>query len=224
MLRKIYLHGELARDYGAGPWELNADTPTSCVRGLCARMPELKQRLRQGYYHFVRDDITPENSFSQEAVEHRFGLGNAESVHILPEVAGSGSKGSSLKLVAGIVLLGIATAGAAGVLGGAAAASGGLSFGASAGLGLGLGITWGNIAMIGVGLALQGVSGMLAPAPELGDAMGAENPQERPSFLFNGPVNVQEQGGSVPLVFGRCRTGSTVISAGIRIEQLETEE
>lgn len=219
MKRNIHLHGNLAKQFGSGPWQLEADTPSSCVKGLCANNPGLKPLIRQGNYHFVTDSIKPDNSYSEEAVQGGFSLSDADDVHIIPAVEGSANEG--LKIVAGVALLGIATAGAAGVFGGAAAASGGSTF--AFGAEVALGVTWGNIAMVGAGLALQGVSSMLSPTPELGDAMGAESPEERPSFMFNGPVNVQEQGGAIPLVFGRALTGSTVISAGIRIEQLETE-
>lgn len=43
---------------------------------------------------------------------------------------------------------------------------------------------------------------------------------ERASLIFNGAVNVLEQGGAVPCVYGRLKTGSVVASAGIYTEQL----
>lgn len=67
---------------------------------------------------------------------------------------------------------------------------------------------------LGLSLALAGVTEMMAGSPSTGDYLDAETPENKPSFVFNGPVNVQEQGGPVPLVYGRIRTGSTVISAG----------
>lgn len=40
------------------------------------------------------------------------------------------------------------------------------------------------------------------------------------SFLFSGPTNTMEQGGAIPLVYGRMIIGSTVVSAGVRIESM----
>jgi hypothetical protein len=34
------------------------------------------------------------------------------------------------------------------------------------------------------------------------------------SYMFNGSTNVKEQGGTIPIIFGVARTGSTVISFG----------
>lgn len=33
--------------------------------------------------------------------------------------------------------------------------------------------------------------------------------------LFSGPINTAAQGGAVPLIYGRCRVGSTVVSGGV---------
>ena len=46
------------------------------------------------------------------------------------------------------------------------------------------------------------------------------NVDERASFVFNGAVNVIEQGGAVPVAYGRSIVGSTVVSAGIDTEQI----
>lgn len=43
---------------------------------------------------------------------------------------------------------------------------------------------------------------------------------ERASLIFNGAVNVLEQGGAVPCVYGRMKVGSVVASAGIYTEQI----
>ena len=67
---------------------------------------------------------------------------------------------------------------------------------------------------LGLSLALGGVTELMAGTPNTGDYLQAETPENKPSFVFNGPVNVQEQGGPVPIIYGRIRCGSTVISAG----------
>ena len=73
------------------------------------------------------------------------------------------------------------------------------------------------IVNIAVSIVLGAVMQMLAPKPPSGN--NAEKPSEIPSFLFNGPENVQEQGYQVPVVYGTHMTGSVIVSAGITIKQ-----
>lgn len=73
-------------------------------------------------------------------------------------------------------------------------------------------------ASVVVGMVLGAIVAALAPSPKT--SAGAEGPDERPSFLYNGAVNVVEQGYPVPLVYGIHTTGSVVISAGIDVAQL----
>tara|TARA_R110000851_G_scaffold12997_5_gene44689 strand:- start:2061 stop:2720 length:660 start_codon:yes stop_codon:yes gene_type:complete len=216
MLRDVYLHGKLAQTYGAGPHQLDANTPALVTLGLCHLLPGFKKDIREGSYHFSRGENTYNNWLTADAIRNNMKLGAAQECHIIPEIAGADR--STFKTVIGVVILAVATAGAAGVFGGAAAASGGAAFGSSAGIALG--ITWGNIAAIGLGLTVSGISGSLAATPG-NDPMNSESAAENPSFLFNGAVNVQQQGGPVPLVFGRTMTGSTVVSSGIRVEQTQ---
>jgi len=63
----------------------------------------------------------------------------------------------------------------------------------------------------GIGLVLQGFFQPSIPESK-------ERPDERPSFLFNGATNTSVEGSGVPLVFGRTRTGSVTVSAGVDVE------
>lgn len=68
----------------------------------------------------------------------------------------------------------------------------------------------------GVSMVLGGVVQMLSPTQK---GLGTQDsPDNRPSYAFNGPVNVQAQGNPVPLAYGRCWIGSAVISGGIFAE------
>ena len=58
---------------------------------------------------------------------------------------------------------------------------------------------------------------MGSPSP---DTMSNERPDSRPSYVFNGAVNVYEQGGPCPLVYGRTRAGSVIVSAGFEVARL----
>jgi predicted phage tail protein len=47
-------------------------------------------------------------------------------------------------------------------------------------------------------------------------------PENKPSFLFDGPVNTIAQGHPVPVGYGEMYVGSAVISAGIVTEEIVT--
>lgn len=95
--------------------------------------------------------------------------------------------------------------------GGASLAAGEMGkFGAAMAEASALGASYGSIAMFGLTMALTGVSQMLSPQPKASTPADAN-----PSYLFSGPANAVEQGGPVPLIYGRMRVGSTVISSAI---------
>jgi len=72
---------------------------------------------------------------------------------------------------------------------------------------------------VGIGLIVGGVAQLLMAPPNVA-ALENERPDSKPSFVFNGAVNVFEQGGPVPLVYGRFKAGSVIISAGFDVERI----
>lgn len=64
--------------------------------------------------------------------------------------------------------------------------------------------------MMGVSLALGGIAQMVSPQQTTGTNLA--------SYNFNGAENTTSQGGPVPLLYGRMRVGSTVISEGLLAE------
>jgi predicted phage tail protein len=90
---------------------------------------------------------------------------------------------------------------------------------------VGLGITYGSMALMGASMVLGGVASLIS-RPSVPQQQAAIEPgnraavEDRPSFLFNGVVNNTTQGVPVPLVFGRHLVGSTVILAGINAEDI----
>lgn len=115
-------------------------------------------------------------------------LGSQEEIHIVPSFEGAGRTG---QIIAGVVLV---------VVGAVLTIYG---FGA-----------------VGVPLMVSG-AGMLIGAlltPPIVDDIDEQERNQRPSFMFNGAVNTSSQGVAVPLVFGKFRSGSVIISAGIDTE------
>jgi len=63
---------------------------------------------------------------------------------------------------------------------------------------------------IGAGLVLGGVSQLLTPVPK-----APPEAQKLQSFSFSGIAQTTQQGGAIPIVYGKCFVGSAVLSAGL---------
>ena len=88
-------------------------------------------------------------------------------------------------------------------------------FNTIAGIGLaiyGLGTGSAGLFFAGVGLAAQGIANLLAEPPEYEDFRDIEVGNKRASYLFNGASNTVNEGGPVPIGYGRLTVGSQVIS------------
>ncbi len=79
-----------------------------------------------------------------------------------------------------------------------------------------VGLTAGGLGMAGASLALGGVIQMLSPQ-QAGIRM-RQDPDNKPSYAFGGPVNTTAQGNPVPIGYGQREIGGAVISAGIYTE------
>lgn len=67
---------------------------------------------------------------------------------------------------------------------------------------------------LGVSLVIQGVAGLIFSTAPLSLDLTVNG--ERPSYAFNGPVNVSAQGNPVPVLYGRALVGSLAVSGAIR--------
>jgi predicted phage tail protein len=192
-----HLHGYLARAHGPGPYRYDAASVAECARALMATHKGFKANLRRGTFRIVcRLRGGRELELGEEMLAFR--LREAE-LHFVPVPAGAKNSGIG-KVVAGVVIAVAAVA---------------ISI-ASAGTLTPLAL---NFVVAGVGLTLSGVATMLTPTPQVGDYTVRERPEERPSSLY-GPTNTSEEGQCVPVVIGRMRVGSAVISSGVFPEQV----
>jgi len=69
---------------------------------------------------------------------------------------------------------------------------------------------------IGGAMMLGGVVQMLSPMQN--GLARREDPDNKPSYAFGGPVNTIAQGNPVPIGYGKRRIGGAIISAGIYAE------
>lgn len=70
--------------------------------------------------------------------------------------------------------------------------------------------------MSGASMMLGGVVQMLSPTQ--GGLASRQDPDNKPSYAFGGPVNTIAQGNPVPILYGKRRIGGAIISAGIYAE------
>jgi len=196
----VFFHGSLGEEFGTDGMTIYGSNIQDIFQGLVTNIGfDFKQTIRNNEWHIVtgeRKDITTDNPIESDNLmrdEEIQLLIPYEEIHVFPKVKGSGGV---LRIILGVILIiiGAVVAVFAGPLGAA-------------------------IIGAGIGVVIGGVTALLTKSPKLGGYESAEVDQ-RPSFLFNGAVNVVEQGGAVPVVCGIHETGSTVISAGMYVEQL----
>jgi predicted phage tail protein len=200
-LTSIKVYGELADFLGFTVFDAAVADAAEAVRCLMANFPKLEAHMGPRYYKVIVDDV------ELEPKEYFHPTNSA--IKIVPVVGGEGGRGLG-SILAGAALIGLSM-GAFGAFGTKA-----ISFGAGGGGFAAAG--WGAKAAfsIGASLALGGISQMLTPVPP----KPTEDTQD--SFAFSSPVNISRAGSVVPILYGQRLIGSTVISAGIHVEEVET--
>ncbi len=214
MMRTVHLYGPVADEFGAS-FELDVATPAEAVRALIANLgSRFRDRIRDGEWHVIAGEtLTDGEDYGYEEMLG-FGLGKAD-LHIAPAIHGSGGKGLG-QIIVGVLLVTAAVA-LSPWTGGASLSA---AMGETAFTAFGASVTYGSIAAMGAMMAVGGIAQALTPTPKLGGYGARESAEERPSFLFTGPKNTTEQGGPVPVVYGRHRVGWTLISSGVEVEQI----
>lgn len=226
-MRKIFLHGSLKEKFGES-FEFSVQTPREAVRALISQVKGFKEALVEGEFVLILGNKKTGYNLGIEEVD--IGFGTKKEFHMIPHIRGSGGRtGGVIKTVIGVALIAVAVAGAVftggaslGLIGPATAQFGALGV-TTTGLALfGHVASWGAIGSIGLLLAAGGMASLLTPKPDLsaGQYEDRELADQKPSFLFNGPSNQSTQGLPVPIVYGRMRTGSVVISSGVSTEKI----
>ncbi len=193
MLTKIILEGEFAKVAGRKIWMLDVSSASEAIQLISANCAgRLKNWIRQNLDKYKICEVECESTEGQKEklVNETYNTSRkCKSIRFLPIFCGAGGNGLVQGLI-GVALIVIGTL--------LESVSGGLS-----------------TAMIGavIGMILGAIFTMLmTPSDDDNDDSGA-------SYYFNGAVNTVTQGSPVPLVFGRCRVGSAVISSAIDITE-----
>ncbi|HAT4401940.1 tail assembly protein [Citrobacter freundii] len=69
---------------------------------------------------------------------------------------------------------------------------------------------------VGAAMAVGGVVQMLSP--QVAGLRMRQDPDNKPSYAFGGPVNTTASGNPVPLLYGQREIGGAIISAGVYAE------
>ncbi|MCK1543431.1 tail assembly protein [Bradyrhizobium sp. 179] len=209
MMRTIHLHGKLGKEFGQSH-RFEVATAAEALRALnCAFPGRFVKAIEHGAYKLVRGDKRNGMQLDIDLI-NQFNLGQAD-LHVIPVARGAKNetaKGTG-KIILGSILIGGAIFFSGGTL--AAPLSG---MGASAFTILGGSITYGNIALIGLGLVLAGASTLMSK-PEVSTASN--------NVSVNGGNigNSGQQGNAVTLIYGECLVGSTPIQAWSDVEDID---
>jgi predicted phage tail protein len=218
MLRTVHLHGHLKEAFGPS-YRFDVATAGEALKALnCAFPGKFVAAIREGSYKLVR--VASSTNAGAEGVRMGIALDlglinemklGAADLHLIPVAEGAAmsqtAKGTT-KVVLGATLI-------AGAIFFAPAAAGGISgFAAALGAPAGLGLTYGNIALIGFGLVLAGVSTLLTK-PAVSTASNGL------TASGSGIGNAGQQGNAIPLIYGEVLVGSTVISVSSVVEDID---
>jgi len=207
MLRKVKLHGELAKFVGHEEFEAVVKTTAEAVKFLITNFPKLEAYMSDKYYQVLVGDTELE----EEQIHDPIGKSD---IHIVPVITGAGGSSFNRILLGGALIgasflfPGAGLFGYSGLFGAGTAATTGV-----AGVMTGIGT---YLSAVGAGMVLNGVSEILFPPPTPEE----QEDDPRISFNFSGVQNTSRAGTAHPIVYGEIVTGSVVISASVDTNQV----
>ena len=197
-LRTIKLSGFLGKKFGRAH-RLAVDSPAEAIRALSVNINGFREFLENSHkngvaYRFLVGNEALERSELKESLHMKHGA--STTFELVPVI--NGAKSSLGQILFGAALMAFAWW-AMPEIGFLAVGAKGAIFAPA-------------VFSMGMSLALGGVAQLLAPKVKAESKEAVEN---KPSYIFNGAVNTVAQGNPVPILYGRMRVGSQVVSAGI---------
>jgi predicted phage tail protein len=189
-LRTVKLYGEMGVRFGR-VHRLAVGTPGEAVRALCATRPGFEKYLMESKDNGVGFAVfLGKKNLSEHELVQPIG---GEDFRIAPMPFGA--KNGITQIIAGVVLIVVGALIQIYVFDGEPNPISNYMYGA------------------GINMIVGGIMQLLAPHPK-GKSTG-DKADLTPSYAFNGSVNTMAQGYPVPLLYGKMKSGSAVISAGI---------
>lgn len=186
-MRSVRLYGELERLVGTDELALTVTSPAEAIRAITKQVPGARYLIVRSHWRIV------EGERDLDLHELSYHRPDGPTIHIVPALEGAGDEAGPLKILAGFLFIGIGLIAGAGLFGGFIGGASKFIIG------------------IGAATALGGLARLISPTPTV-DPMIPEAAEDRQSYLFSGNTNLQGDGHPIPLVYGRTRTGSVVIS------------
>lgn len=193
-MKKIQLLGELGKKFGKS-FAMDVKNPAEAVRALCINFPAFKQHLLDSEKRGIAYKVLVGKD--AQSVEDLHNPSGKQTIKFIPVLQGSGN--GVIPVIIGAVLI------TAGIVGN---------------IFYPLNPVSPYLISAGVAMVIGGVVQMLTPVPNLSSDTSNNQPDNKPSYVFNGGVNTSAQGYPVPVGYGRMIVGSAVISAGIVAEEL----
>lgn len=187
MLTKIYLEGAMGRNFGR-EWTLDINTPIEALQLIQANIPAFGQWIRDNAKRYAKCMIICKYADGRtEALDEKTMLMHKEpkEIHFVPWVEGAG-KAFQYIVGAAMIVVGAVLC----------------CFPGTQPLGTSLIVAGGGMIISGIVTALMG-------------RVRKDDDDAGTSYYFNGAQNTTSQGVPVPLIFGRCKVGSAVISSSI---------
>jgi predicted phage tail protein len=189
----IHLYNDLADNFGPAH-KYNVSSVGAALRLFNANYPGFFNYIRNNEYAVVKGkSVDTGECLSDKELVMKY---SDCDIHIVPVI--EGNKSGWTQILIGVVMIV------------AAYFTGGTS----------LAFMQSGLYMMGAGMVLGGVSTLLSPVQSTPNYTDREDPDERASFVYNGPLNTTEQGNVVSLIYGKMIVGSTVISAELDIEEV----
>lgn len=198
-LTTIKLSGSLVRLFGREHQRVVVRTKDA-MKALCVTLPGFEQFLINSKQRGITFAIFKgKRNVCKDDLEN---LNSGKEIHIVPVIIGS-KRAGMFQTILGVAII---------------AVSAYFSAGTSIGMGAGFGAAggYGTATLVGASLALGGVSQMLSP--QTTGLRTRQDPDNKPSYAFGGPVNTTAQGNPVGVGYGQREIGGAIISAGIYTE------
>ncbi|MFI8417685.1 tail assembly protein [Serratia sp. NPDC078593] len=188
-IKTIRLYGVLGAMFGR-EHRLAVESPFEAIKALSIVIPGFQKFLLESNERGLTYAVFEgKKNLSKDEMVFQ---SNGADIRIAPVIVGS-KKAGMFQTILGAVLV----------------VAGYFTFGTTSAIGVGM-------MMGGASMALGGVVQMLSPMQ--GGLASRQDPDNKPSYAFGGPVNTVAQGNPVPVLYGKRRIGGAIISAGIYAE------
>lgn len=187
-VRTIRLYGKLGAKFGR-VHRFVVNSPKEAIRAMVYMLPGFERELMTSKDRGIKYAVfVGKRNITEKQLEHPSG---DDDIRFAPIAVGA-KNGGLFSVIAGAVLFVV----------------GAVSNYFFPGNPIGM-----QMMMMGASMALGGVAMMLSQHATAQN--GSSDATKKTSYYFSGAQNTAYQGGPVPLLYGRMRVGSTVISEGI---------